>query len=937
MKISRIRMRWTIGTLMVVVALCALGLHARRVMIERAPVYRLIRQLQTGNNQARLQAARDIGRIGPKAAFAEGALTGALKDPDPGVCKDALYALIKIGSKSTSLLHALVAEIATPPTRPTSMIVGFSREDPVSALKTVRPPASVIVPLLKNALNRSDLMVSRRVYPALREVASWSDPSSPELAAALLEGLADPSFDIRLSAAQGLARLDHTAREEAVARLTDDFRNLRSPRSCEAVLLLREFVFDAQTALAALLDRIRYGDETSRLIGLFLLSQFGEMATPTVPTLIQVMTERDTDRKVLFHLGSLWWRPDNQGGRPSQVQRLIDDPKTPNQTSVTAMCVRVLGVIGAAAEQQAIHHLIEVLQGTDEDRTRSAIVALGEFGPKSTEAIPALVEVARSRSKSKSSEPSPSDRESGTVSLAAIAATSLGQIGAEGKPEMVAILASLLEADDAGARNDAAIALWNLGPKAQSAVPALLKAMKSPDVVVRRWSVKALAKIGGPEVRAASPALWEARNDEDEIVRTDAIAAFSDFGDEATLQSFPSILRVLWDFGPELGVVESLGQIGPAAAPAVPVLLIHNVRRSRRAEFEAALDRILPRSESQTVAGAIAALRASEPSARFKAAYELGRLIEKQPVPAEGVAALGESLKDPDPLVRRMAAAGLGHLGSGAETAMLALIRATRDPDDAVRKLSASALGQVAPKSEMAIAALAELMNDRSSAVRLWTAEVLGSLGSAAAPAMIAALPTQDVPTRTSLVTHLGQLRAKDDAIVSSLVKAIDDPAPEVRAWAVQGLRGLVPSRQDVVVPALLKAMGDSDSSSWHWASLTLGTIRPHQLVLSALIERLRQGEPRARRAAAFAMAQMGGDTTSEPELTSQALPPLAAALTDPDPTVRSAAAWAIQRFGAAAKPVEAALRAAINDPNRHVRDSVSAALRAIAENPRGF
>ena len=71
MKMPRLRMRWTIGSLMVAVALGALGLFARRVILERTPIYRLIRQLETGNDQARFQAARPLGMIGPKATIAE--------------------------------------------------------------------------------------------------------------------------------------------------------------------------------------------------------------------------------------------------------------------------------------------------------------------------------------------------------------------------------------------------------------------------------------------------------------------------------------------------------------------------------------------------------------------------------------------------------------------------------------------------------------------------------------------------------------------------------------------------------------------------------------------------------------------------------------------------------------------------------------------------
>jgi HEAT repeat protein len=104
----------------------------------------------------------------------------------------------------------------------------------------------------------------------------------------------------------------------------------------------------------------------------------------------------------------------------------------------------------------------------------------------------------------------------------------------------------------------------------------------------------------------------------------------------------------------------------------------------------------VPRAKGATIAGSIAALRADVPTERYRAAYELGRLIEEPPHPEEAVAALGEGLGDPDPLVRRMAAAVLGRLAPTAPSAGPTLSRAAHDPDGSVRKLAAWGLGRSA-------------------------------------------------------------------------------------------------------------------------------------------------------------------------------------------------------------------------------------------------
>ena len=108
--------------------------------------------------------------------------------------------------------------------------------------------------------------------------------------------------------------------------------------------------------------------------------------------------------------------------------------------------------------------------------------------------------------------------------------------------------------------------------------------------------------------------------------------------------------------------------------------------------------------------------------------------------------------------------------------------------------------------------------------------------------------------------------------------------------------------------------------------------IRPARVVLPTLIERLKQGEPNTRKAAAGALWELCDATDRDPEVARRAVEALAAALTDRDAEVRSCASWSLMRFGADARAAEPALRSAMNDPDRRVRDNASAALRAIAE-----
>jgi hypothetical protein len=153
-------------TLKIVMAACAVGVGA-----DRSPVDRLIEQLRTGDAGARAQAALRIGLLGSRAEFAVGALDSVLDDPDPQVRANAMFSLVRLGSRSPRLLPILVEQIeatpkpqkwhyrrgvtsrfADPPEGWTLSDGGLTYNDPIDALKRIRPDATAFVPLLGKAL-----------------------------------------------------------------------------------------------------------------------------------------------------------------------------------------------------------------------------------------------------------------------------------------------------------------------------------------------------------------------------------------------------------------------------------------------------------------------------------------------------------------------------------------------------------------------------------------------------------------------------------------------------------------------------------------------------------------------------------------------------------------------------------------------------------------
>ena len=126
----------------------------------------------------------------------------------------------------------------------------------------------------------------------------------------------------------------------------------------------------------------------------------------------------------------------------------------------------------------------------------------------------------------------------------------------------VAELARALEDPDPVARGLAALELRNSGRAAKPALPALVEKLKDPDVIVRMMSANAIGAIG-PEAASAVPALSAACRVEEEVTH---------------------VLRAC---------AAALGDIGKAAAPALPVLrdLVNNKPLARRSA-ERAIEQI---------------------------------------------------------------------------------------------------------------------------------------------------------------------------------------------------------------------------------------------------------------------------------------------------------------------------------------------------------
>ncbi len=140
-----------------------------------------------------------------------------------------------------------------------------------------------------------------------------------------------------------------------------------------------------------------------------------------------------------------------------------------------------------------------------------------------------------------------------------------------------------------------------------------------------------------------------------------------------------------------LGAVRALGQIGPAAQPAIPQLirLLGDHRWSSR---DAAADALahIGGNDSRVTSALVSTLK-SDPDERVRAraARALGRLHSTS---SGVVTALARALSDSDAQVQAEAAEALGRLGPGAKAALPALKKAATSDQFIVSQAAGEAI-----------------------------------------------------------------------------------------------------------------------------------------------------------------------------------------------------------------------------------------------------
>jgi HEAT repeat protein len=361
---------------------------------------------------------------------------------------------------------------------------------------------------------------------------------------------------------------------------------------------------------------------------------------------------------------------------------------------------------------------------------------------------------------------------------------------------------------DANVRRRAAEFLGYLKPTDDASLDALIAALDDANVTVRAQVSGALADIGAPALPRLRAALKKGTDDQ----RLAAAGALYRMGPQAN-SAVAELTEVLRDATNNSAlrskVAATIGQIGPDALPAVPVLLaaLKGDDDTVRAEAASALAAVAP-GDAAVVPGLVGAMKDGK--------HPLGRIAALQALKAQGDAA------------------------KAAIPDLLAVVKASEAPAS-VRQLAMDALGSMGPVAKDAVPPLLDILKDaeqplfmRCSAAQ--TVGRFGELSKAALPVFRDVLRDPNVPNEVTAAVVKGLATMGKDG-VPVLAEAVKDGNAVKRREAINQL-GELGQVAKPALPALREAAKDKDATISRLASRAVRQIETANLMKGDAIGR---------------------------------------------------------------------------------------------------
>jgi HEAT repeat protein len=549
---------------------------------------------------------------------------------------------------------------------------------------------------------------------------------------------------------------------------------------------------------------------------------------------------------------------------PAMIDRLMKDPDGQVRLAVLDTLF-ALGHDAAPAIPALVHTLRTDFGGSNQESLhqdyRSAL-ALGAIGKPAVEPLRGLLGEKKE-------------------SVRAEVVMALGRVGPDAAPA-VPDLVRLLGDKSERIRREAIVSLGRIGP---AAARALIAASAEKDVRVRAGAVEALglsaspddetrravlehAREGAPEVQAAAvkslaklglpddallPVLKEVLRSQDERVRLAAIDLL--VGRRVLLASMgPELdeLLVAKDEGVSRHAAFLLGQSG---ADAIPRLL--NALSRKESRIGQIADGLVLIGKP-AVSRLTESLKNPDPRVRRGAALALGQIRPLAPGTAQQLTAV---LKDPSPEVKGSVLTALGYLGPRARDSAPAVVALLHDPAAEIRIQAVRVLFQSAPHDDRMLEDFLSLIDDTDAKVQgqiIDTIRALGPVSRRALPRVIGKLNSTDLAVRIAAAEMIASHGPAAAEAVPALASLLDVPEPKLQRVAAETLGSLGKSAQPAF--ARLTSLLGSEHAEIRIATATTlcslelepEVLRPH------LVRTLRDDNADVRRATLRAIQRLG-------------------------------------------------------------------------------
>lgn len=900
---------------------CAL-LACAAARSEEATRSELFARLKDGKDPRQLGAIKHLLKEGPLDGELANALAAVLGDASPDVRRAAALGLEKIGAPAKDAVKPIAALVkdADPSVRSAAIgalgVLGPPGKDAMPALlEALKDPIPQLRVVALEALRRHALKDSPEARAALLEFAAAEkhpdvinalascladfDPPTPETAAFFVAGLKG-SGATRTKSVEALTKIGARAAPAILPQLSSEYIIVRR----DAAALLETFLKD-KTSVAALKSpefirtlaaSLKDSDLSVRRSVAAALASFGPDALPAVPDLL----------------------------------KRLSDTSDPAGRVAAASVIEALNV----PVPDAVPPLIEMLQDKGGIARTAAARALAKQGPGP--ALDAAIALLKS----------PRDE------VRTSAANAVGLFGASAEPSLLPLLKSEKIEDVQVALS----ALSSMGGPRAEAVPAVIAALKHTKGGVRSMATTALAKSGANALPVMLAALRSIDKCSAPAQPSEFAQSLSDTFGRIGAPAVPPLIELLEksprSHAPDaqtasgeavsveivnhdsheklcvsgrVAALEALGKIGPAAAPAIP-LLIGEIETIPAPPINAPPPPPKKASTTNSSNGPTITPRARETAAAAYALGGIGRAAEA------AIPLLFELLKDTDPYVRQEAGRAIAKISTGKERIPPLAEIIERCDSGALSK----ALGNFGNEGLEALLLEADPTNNQIRQ-RVWSAMSNFPVASVA-PFLTETLKNSTEPKVRAMAAYiLGEMR-QNRRPKDTLSQTLEAPLPALQAAA----RDADPDVRVLAAYACAKAIDPDDEELIAKIAAGLAQCAPENRTRGATALSYYNLQKHGRKAAAalpVLIRALNGEfpqnipvksIVAQIGLTREDVPAIVDALKDKNSYTRRAALKLIEQMGPEARDAVPALLELMAEDERFGARSLDTVFNAI-------